>query len=200
MRVRANLLIMSGVTLVLAACTVRSADDARLKELTNASSSEVANATATEQISPDGKADPVELLHVEQVSTDSGPPDYTFPYVEGDDPCAHLVNRELPECDPAFIGRQTNLEAMENNDRSTALSDLQAITPNIIDPLEFDPDRTIDELGRTGRRLQPLAGQAVGAEFLAPPPPEPEPEELETNPRSGRNTPPPGNIDGLHGN
>ena len=184
MGVRPNFIIIVGVMLSLVACAVRAPVESGAKDLAKTSCSGSGDITTTEQVGGKSKTDSAELLHVEQISNDNEPPDFTFSYVEGDDPCALKSNRELVQCSPEFADQRGNLATMRNRRRSNALSDLQAITPDIVDPLEFDPDRTIDELGRTDRRLKPQAGLAIGAEFLAPPQepqPQPEPEELDAD-------------------
>lgn len=113
---------------------------------------------------------------VTQITTTDRSREYTFADVEGDDPCLTEANRELAQCQASLLGNAGALNADGKRKTGTALSELQAITPNIIDPSTFDADRAADEVGRPGHRLQSQIGMAIGADFLAPPPPPPEPE------------------------
>lgn len=117
------------------------------------------------------------LLGVEQVSrAGSGGQSYAFDDVEGDHPCIRDG-----QIDSACSARAAELDRrvagpMERRSRATAESSLQSITPDVIDPDTFDPVRTAEEIGRTGR-LQSQAAQSLGTNLLenVPPPTQPEP-------------------------
>lgn len=136
--------------------------------------------TKIDQVQSEG-ADPYppELFQVEQISKNNTRPDYTFADVEGDDPCLAEENRGLAQCKTALGNGSAGHAARPDGTAQNALSELQAITPNIIDPETFDADRTADEIGRPDGHPRSQVGMAVGADFLAPPPPPPEPEQPE---------------------
>lgn len=129
----------------------------------------------------DDKPYPPELFQVEQIPSGDAPVGYSFADVEGDDPCLLEANRNRPQCNAEPGGLRDRQGARGHRDGRTALSELQAITPNVIDPTTFDADRAADEIGRPQGDPQSQIGMAVGADFLTPPPLPPEPELDETD-------------------
>lgn len=86
-----------------------------------------------------------------------------------------------------------NLDSATNN---YALSEIQALTPNVVDPQTFDPTRTAQDLGRSSVP-QTQVGQALGFQLLQPPvvPEEAEPDDP-ANPTGGDLPPIPVILDG----
>ena len=126
-----------------------------------------------------------ELFQVEQVALDDQPLSYEFSYVEGDDPCSSELNANTAQCRQISSESHGEIASGRSRGSSSALSELQTILPEIVDPSTFDAERTASEIGRSDLRLRSQAAMAVGAEFLAPPlPAEPEqasPDALEVD-------------------
>jgi len=188
-----TLLNISGavVALSLSACAVQAQDTDKLsnknKEQLSASADDL---TVGPQITSEDLP-PSSILFVDQVANTKASQSYAFSDLEGDDPCLHGSEKlGTPQCE---IAPRNNSARTSPQSRSSdnALSDLQTITPRVIDPGSFDPTRTADELGRNGRTLQSQAGMALGAKLLAPPPVvEPETPEENINPQTGFPLPP----------
>jgi len=189
-----------GVTAAAFSLLIGCAADGPIDEFTEPSSSAPRNALAdsaqTEQIDTEAKPFAQESLQVEQITSKDRSREYTFADLEGDDPCLIEANRELAQCKSTSIERQVESNTARARNNNRALSELQAITPNVIDPSTFDADRAADEIGRSGRSPQSQIGMAVGAEFLAPPPPPPEPEVPDIDAFGRNGIPPNGGIGG----
>ncbi|MEL6860977.1 MAG: hypothetical protein AAGL11_04000 [Pseudomonadota bacterium] len=108
------------------------------------------------------------LLQIEQISSYELNRDYDITEVEGDDPCLLPENVDLAQCQKSLL---SGMKQQENRGRNadTALQEIQAIVPEVIDPDTFDADRTADEFGRSNRLVQSQAGLAVGNQFLMVP-------------------------------
>ncbi|MEM6410528.1 MAG: hypothetical protein AAF683_03225 [Pseudomonadota bacterium] len=118
------------------------------------------------------------VLGIEQVTSETQGSDYAFKDVEGIHPC----QREdviTDDCREISARLAEQLAAEQTGRGTSALSELQAITPDVVDPQSFDPVVTADELGRLPVP-QSQAAQALGFQLLQPPAPvpvEPEPED-----------------------
>lgn len=115
-------------------------------------------------------ASPQAFLSFEQLSNDQNA-DYAFEAVEGDHPCddargSSSMARE--QCQATSRALSNALARDANRGRRGAAAELQSLTNEVIDPETFDPQRTIDEIGRGGR-LNSLAAQSKGSQFLAGP-------------------------------
>lgn len=120
------------------------------------------------------------LLTIDQVigSEESSQQEYAFQEIDGVHPC----QREdviTDDCREISEGLARDLERnARSGSQSSAVSEIQAITPDIVDPQSFDPVITAGELGR-----QPIpqsqAAQALGFQLLQPPalPVEPEADD-----------------------
>lgn len=90
--------------------------------------------------------------------------DYAFDEVEGNHPC--LTNPDLSEdCKAISEDILNRAQRAAKVRKRNAAVDLQAITPDVVDPDTFDPTRTAEEIGRV-RELRSDAAQAVGAFLL----------------------------------
>ncbi len=129
------------------------------------------------QIPQDTSSQRENSVGINQITSKPEGTDFGFSDIEGDDPC--LQNRAAIA--PEYCKDTANIlqpSPQDNAPKPSALSELQSIVPEIIDPDTFDPERTADELGRKSTSLNTQAGMALGAELLAPPkPPRPEPTE-----------------------
>ncbi|MEO0881432.1 MAG: hypothetical protein AAFY34_01755 [Pseudomonadota bacterium] len=128
---------------------------------------------------PASKEDWSAVLGVEQVTTADEDRNYAFADVEGVHPCQReeILTDDCREIS-ARLAEELDRASGDPN-RGSALSEIQALTPDVVDPQSFDPVVTAGELGR-----QPIpqsqAAQALGFQLLqppVPPPAEPEPEE-----------------------
>lgn len=118
-------------------------------------------------------ASPQALLSFEQLNNDQKA-DYAFEAVDGDHPCDDARGNSVmarEQCQATSKALSNSIARNANRagraGRSAA-AELQSLTNEIIDPETFDPQRTIDEIGRGGR-LNSLAAQSIGADFLAGP-------------------------------
>ena len=136
-----------------------------------------------------------DILSVQQVSDESAfqTEDFAFAAVEGDHPCMQ-EEAVAEECSQKIerLADEVELEAATSD---FALSEIQALTPNVVDPQTFDPTQTAQDLGRSPRP-QTQAGQAVGFQLLQPAPIPVEPEEDPTDPTAGDLPPVPVILDG----
>lgn len=127
----------------------------------------------TDEASEDG----ADLLQVEQLDTSTtGEGGYAFDDVQGDHPCDG-EDQGTPECRAVSEALERSVADDSRGSGRSAEAELQTLTNEVIDPETFDPERTIDEIGRGGTRLQSQAAQALGSEFLMPPPLEALPED-----------------------
>lgn len=172
-----NLVVVSAFIALVGCVSADTPDQTALTTLTQTSKTIVSDDTQTEQISPTPGQLSSDAYEVSQITADDRSREYTFADVEGDDPCLTRETQDLVQCSLTPLGDGSGLTAGQKRNEGTALSELQAFTPNVIDPSTFDADRAADEVGRPGRRLQSQIGMAVGADFLAPTPPPPEPEQ-----------------------
>jgi len=100
---------------------------------------------------------------------------YAFTDIEGEHPCFRDPEAECPEETRRFRTQALGRGGRQSDDN--ALRDLQALTPDIIDPDSFDPAQTAREIGRSGIP-QSQAALSLGNALLTPPPPveeEPDP-------------------------
>ena len=124
------------------------------------------------------KRDYTALLGVEQVSSIATDQNYAFADVEGVHPCQRdeVLTEDCREIS-AKLAEELAREPTGSN--RSALSELQALTPDVVNPESFDPAVTASELGRVPLP-QSQAAQSLGFQLLQPPvapPVEPEPEE-----------------------
>ncbi|MEM6899430.1 MAG: hypothetical protein AAF583_06645 [Pseudomonadota bacterium] len=118
------------------------------------------------------------VLGIEQVTSETQGADYAFKDVEGVHPCQR-ENVITEECHDILARLERQIPTEQDGRGTSALSELQAITPDVVDPQSFDPVVTADELGRLPVP-QSQAAQALGFQLLQPPAPvpvEPEPED-----------------------
>lgn len=108
------------------------------------------------------------VLNFEQLETVTGPgvSGFSFEDVQGDHPCRG-AGQGTDQC--AAVSKALSdaaaRDANQKTGRRSAEAELQSLTNQVIDPGSFDPERTIDEIGR-GNQLNSLASQALGSEFL----------------------------------
>lgn len=114
-------------------------------------------------------------LRVRQVSNvRAADQEFAFDAVAGDDPCAANPGEECAVASGALLAAEATKEPLVQARPETQF---QALTGTVLDPESFDPERTIDEIGRQGNVRTQAAG-AIGVDFLAPPPVDvPLPEE-----------------------
>jgi|GEM_PF-6618454 len=119
---------------------------------------------------PDSDQDISGRLQVQQLVDDKAQIEYSFDDVEGDHPC-NGEGRNTDACRAASqaIAAAAGQSGQKGSARSAA-AELQTLTNKVIDPETFDPQRTIDEIGR-GSLLSSQAAQALGSDFLALPDP-----------------------------
>ena len=138
------------------------------------------------------------VLSVQQVSEVSAEQakSYAFADVEGNHPCLR-EDRDAEKCaqEAAELAEKIGSEE-DSATNNYALSEIQALTPNVVDPQTFDPTRTAQDLGRSSVP-QTQVGQALGFQLLQPPvvPEEAEPEDP-ANPTGGDLPPIPVILDG----
>ena len=127
------------------------------------------------------------LLDIEQLggATPTNAADLSFDAVEGDHPCSGS-GQGTDACKAASVA--VIAAADQDNRGRGSVGELQTLTNRVIDPDTFDPDRTIDEIGRGGQ-LNSLASQALGLDFLTLPPVAPAVEE-DTDTVSRQDLPP----------
>lgn len=129
----------------------------------------------SEESRTDSAADWTDALSIEQVANTLDSRDYGFEDVEGVDPCQR-VGADPEACRDVSAALGSRLDVDRKDGEPSALSELQAITPDVVDPQSFDPIATADELGRL-QLPQSQAAQSLGFQLLQPPAPVPEPEE-----------------------
>lgn len=119
---------------------------------------------------PGASQDSLGRLQVQQLADDTAQIEYSFDDVEGDHPC----NGEGADTDACRAASRAVAAAAEQSGQRgrgrSAVTELQTLTNKVIDPETFDPQRTIDEIGR-GSLLSSQAAQALGSDFLTVPDP-----------------------------